>query len=136
GNVAPIATIAGSNTGLGYPSGVAIDGTGNIYVANKATDTVTIYSPLGSSTGALNESPTATIGGSNTGMDSPAGIAVDASGNIYVTNEGGFDGDNASVTVYPPGSTGNAAPAVTIAGPATQLARPQGIAVVVPSAVF
>ncbi len=126
GNVAPIATIAGSNTGLGYPSGVAIDGGGNVYVANKATDTVTIYSP--GSNG--NAAPSATIGGSNTGMDSPAGIAVDASGNIYVTNEGGFDGDNASVTVYPPGSNGNATPGVTIAGPATQLARPQGIAIV------
>ncbi len=126
GHVAPSATIAGSNTGLGYPSGVAIDGSGNIYVANKATDTVTIYPP--GSNG--NVAPSATIGGSNTGLDAPAGIAVDASGNIYVTNAGGFDGDNASVTVYPPGSNGNVAPGVTIAGPATQLARPQGIAVV------
>jgi len=126
GNAVPIATIAGSNTGLGYPSGVAIDGAGNIYVANKATDTVTIYPP--GSNG--NVAPSATIGGSNTGMDTPAGIALDASGNIYVTNEGGFDGDNASVTVYPPGSNGNIAPEVAIAGLATQLARPQGIAVV------
>ncbi|MFI5351554.1 MAG: choice-of-anchor D domain-containing protein [Candidatus Binatales bacterium] len=126
GNAVPIATIAGSNTGLGYPSGVAIDGAGNIYVANKATDTVTIYAP--GSNG--NVAPSATIGGSNTGMDAPAGIALDASGNIYVTNEGGFDGDNASVTVFPPASNGNIAPEVTIAGLATQLARPQGIAVV------
>ena len=33
-NEAPIATISGSNTGLDFPQGIAVDSSGNIYVAD------------------------------------------------------------------------------------------------------
>ena len=125
GNVAPIAVISGSATGLAFPSGVAVDSIGNIYATNKANDSITVYAA--GSNG--NVAPMATISGSNTGLDTPSAIALDSSGIIYVTNEGGFDGNNASVTVYPAGSNGNVSPGLTIGGSATQLARPQGIAV-------
>ncbi len=43
GNAAPsFATISGSNTGLGEPTGIALDAVGNIYVANSLEGTVTI----------------------------------------------------------------------------------------------
>jgi tripartite motif-containing protein 71 len=125
GNIAPIAVISGANTGLAFPSGIALDGNGNIYVSNKANDSITIYAA--GSNG--NVAPMATISGSNTGLDTPSAIALDSTGIIYVTNEGGFEGDGDSVTVYSAGSNGNVSPGLTIAGPATQLARPQGIAV-------
>ena len=91
-NEAPIATIKGSNTGLISPTGIALDSSGNIYVADNggmfADPSVFVYPPLGSSTGLLNESPTATISGSNTGLSYPKGIALDSSRNIYVTDDG------------------------------------------------
>jgi DNA-binding beta-propeller fold protein YncE len=126
GNQPPSSVIEGPNTGLAFPGGIAIDLTGNIYVANEATDSVTVYAPGADG----NVTPTATISGSNTGLETPSAVAVDSSGLIYVSNEGGFEGDNVSVTVYAAGSTGNATPAVTIAGSATQLARPRGIAII------
>ena len=125
GNTAPSAVIVGSNTGLAFPAGIAVDST-NIYVANKATDSVTVY-PLAANG---NVAPIATISGPNTGLNTPSGIALDSAGLIYVTNEGGFEGNNTSVTVYAAGANGNATPVTTVAGSSTQLARPRGIAVV------
>jgi DNA-binding beta-propeller fold protein YncE len=125
-NQAPSAVIMGSNTGLAFPAGIAVDSSGNIYVANMATDAVTVYAP--GSNG--NVAPSKTISGSSTGLDTPSAIAIDSSGLIYVANEGGFEGDNVSVTVYAAGSSGNVTPVTTISGSATQLARPRGIAII------
>jgi len=128
GNTAPIAIISGSNTGLNNPQGIALDSSGNIYVADLGAFSVLVYPPLGSSTGLVNESPTATIGGSNTGLSLPLGIAVDSSGNIYVTDLG-----VSNVLVYPAlgSSTGflNESPTATISGSKTGLSFPFGIAV-------
>ncbi len=68
--------------------------------------------------------PTNTIEGSNTGLADVAGLAVDAAGNRYVSNE--FAN---TIRVFAPGATGNAAPIRTIAGAATQLSFPNGVAV-------
>jgi sugar lactone lactonase YvrE len=127
-NEAPIATISGSNTGLTYPQGIAVDSTsGNIYVADEGATSVYVYPALGSSTGPLNEAPTATISGLDTGLSSPEGIALDSSLNIYVADESA-----SSVYVYPPlaSSTGllNEAPTATISGSDTGLISPYGIA--------
>ncbi|MGH7812414.1 MAG: hypothetical protein ACREQI_00220 [Candidatus Binataceae bacterium] len=106
------------NTGLFYPGGIALDSGGNIYVANFQTAAVTIYPALGASTGALNEAPTVTIAGANTGLNTPYGIALDSAGNIYVVNLYG-----PSITIYPPlatlgTGTYNSAPTATIGGDA------------------
>jgi tripartite motif-containing protein 71 len=107
-NESPTASISGTNTLLGFPWGIALDSRRNIYVASFSGG-VTVYSPVGNSTGILNEVPIATINGSNTGLDGPNGIALDSSGKIYVA-----DGDADSVFVYPAGSNGNVAPIATI----------------------
>jgi hypothetical protein len=146
GNVTPTATISDNpncapcdNTGLSTPYGVAVDFSGNIYVVNPlgGPDTmgsVTIYPPLGTSTGVLNESPSATIQGSSltndvTGFIYPSGIAVDSTANIYVTNPGSLTGASDSINVYSAGSNGNVAPSTTITGSSTGLGAPQGIAI-------
>ncbi len=128
GNTPPIAIIGGSNTELNDPQGIALDSSGNIYVADLEASSVLVYPPLGSSTGLLNESPTATISGFKTLLSLPSGIAVDSSGIIYVTDLAGH-----SVLVYPAlgSSTGllNESPTATISGSKTSLSFPKGIAV-------
>jgi len=124
GNATPTATIAGSNTGLSDPSGIALDAAGRLYVANSLNcdingcfdASITVYAA--GATG--NATPTVTIHGSNTGLDNPAGIALDAAGRLYVRNAPG-------ITVYAAGATGNAAPIATIQGSPTGL-FPAGIA--------
>ena len=114
--ISPLNGTCPDNTGLGGPVSLAIDSSKNIYVANSnggggGYGSITIYPPLGSSTGFLNESPIATIAGQfngectgmgspyaccmsagngdcddNTGLAFPSSIALDASQDIYVTN--------------------------------------------------
>ena len=133
---AATAVIAGSNTGLMQPQGLALDSIGNIYVADESNGVI-VFPALGSSTGALNEDPTATIAGSSTGLAFPGGIALDSSRNIYVANcstleEGGCTAsDGNSVMVYPPLGAGtgklNEAPTATISGTNTGLNQPLGV---------
>lgn len=66
--------------------------------------------------------PTQDISGNVTGLSSPDGIAVDAAGNMWVTNAG-----TSTITEYPAGSTGNVAPINTVGGNATFLSTPIGI---------
>jgi hypothetical protein len=126
-NELPVAQINGTNTGLNGVTGVAVDASGRIYVANKfggsGSGSVTVYAANPS--GTLNEAPIATITGANTGLNGPTSIALDASGKIYVTSYA------ASVTVYSanPSGTLNEGPLATIAGGNTQLTSPYGIAV-------
>ena len=129
-NEAPIATISGSNTGLLSPDGIALDSSGKIYVADYYADSVFVYSALGSSTGTLNEAPSATISTTmTTGLSAPQGIALDSSGKIYVADDGTLRRvGTPSVFVYAAGSNGNAAPIATISGSATGLIQPIGIA--------
>ena len=127
-NVTPIATISGSNTGLYVPGGIALDSSANIYVADYEANSVFVYSALGSSTGLLNEAPSAaTISTTlTTGLSYTTGIALDYSGNIYVA---GNDLNGVpSVFVYPAGSNANAAPTATISGSNTGLVYPWGMA--------
>jgi sugar lactone lactonase YvrE len=121
GDASPIATIAGPNTGLDSPLGIASDGNGRIYVANflAGPGNVTVFDA-----GATGDaSPIATIAGPSTGLDAPIGLALDDAGRLFVTNAGGN-----SITVYPADATGNVSPITTIAGPATLLDSPNGIA--------
>ncbi len=101
-------------------------------MADENAASVFVYPALGSSTGLLNKAPIATISGSKTGLDIPAGIAVDSSGNIYVADRATprrFPRSPRHVFVYPPGSNGNETPTATISGPQTELGNPQFIAI-------
>jgi sugar lactone lactonase YvrE len=123
GNVAPLRTIAGSNTLLAYPYGIALDSAQNIYVANSSNagcvSSVVVYAA--GSNG--NVAPTQAIAGPNTGLNCSTGIAVDATDNIYVANWPG------TVTIYAAGATGDVAPIQTITGRDTHMGLNTGIAV-------
>jgi len=131
GNVTPTAVITGANTGLNLPLGLALDSSGNIYVANEGSqnggaDSITVYPP--NSNG--NVTPTATITGGNTGLSTPVGIALDSSANIYVAEEDYNGGDpDGSFEVFAAGSNGNVAPTRILYGTGNGLDTPVGIAV-------
>ena len=88
---------AGSNDGaaatarFNYPTGVAVDGTGNLYVADSGNHTIRqvtsngMVSTLAGSPG-LYGSVDGT--GSAARFWSPAAVAVDAAGNVYVADPG------------------------------------------------
>ena len=77
---------------LNYPSGVAVDGAGNVYIADAYNDRIRKVNTSGIiSTYAGDGS----IGYSGDGgqatdakLDLPTGIALDASGNLFITEEG------------------------------------------------
>jgi len=127
GNVAPIAEISGSKTGLDGPQFIAVDSNGYIYVTNLYAYSVTIFSP--GSNG--NVAPHATIKGPRTELNEPTGIAVDSAGKIYVANLATPRGPHSmpSITVYAPKSHGNVKPIAKIAGNRTGLIGPYGITI-------
>ena len=53
--------------------------------------------------------PVLRLSGSATGLNQPTGVVTDVNGVTFVANPG-----NNSITKYPPGVTGNVAPAATI----------------------
>ncbi len=123
-SVAPTLTIIGSETGLESPTGVALNSSNKIYVADNVAYSLFVYPALGSSTGTLNEAPGSdTIStATTTGLSQPEGVALDSVGNIYVV-----DSFLASVFVYPAGN-GNAAPTAIIGGNLTGMEDPVAIA--------
>jgi streptogramin lyase len=71
-------SILNSPGSLDYPQGVAVDGNGNIFVADAYNKRVLELTP--SSSGGFTQS---TVG---TGLGIPYGVAVDTSGNIYIAD--------------------------------------------------
>jgi sugar lactone lactonase YvrE len=93
--VAGLAGVTGSADGVGAaarfngPRGVAVDNSGNIFVADTFNDTIRKITPAGSvSTFAgLAGTPGSSNGtGSAARFDQPRGIAVDAAGKVYVAD--------------------------------------------------
>jgi streptogramin lyase len=98
GAVTTLAGTAGSNGGadgtgsaarFNNPQGVAVDGSGNVYVADTVTHTIRKITPAGVVTtlaGTAGWYGSADGTGSAARFASPSGVAVDASGNVYVAD--------------------------------------------------
>jgi hypothetical protein len=121
GNIKPSVTIAGSKTLLTTPVALAIDTKGRIYAANDGFNQILIFAP-----GAKGNATPQVLGGSKTGLLHTDGIALDASGNIFVSNDSEGDGSD-KILVYAAGSTGNKPPIRTISGSKTGLSEPVGM---------
>lgn len=126
GDVAPLGRIAGANTRLAEPGGLALDAAGNLYVANYGDASITVY--RAGDTG--NVAPIRTITGAATQLNGPWGIVLTAT-ELYVGNY-----NDESVTVYPAGANGNAAPTRRIAGSATGISLPWGLALSAAGALY
>jgi hypothetical protein len=108
GNVAPTRDIV---TGCSALFSIAYDQNGVIYEGNNNSNAVNVYGPT-----ATSETQAQYITGSNTQITGPYGVAVDASGYLYVISTSG-----SSILVFAPGVTGNVAPVETISGGNTGL---------------
>ena len=91
------AGVSGDNDGTGvaarfnYPTGLALDGSGNLYVADSTNNLLRKISPAGIVTtlagvSGVSGSQDGTGGGAL--FNNPAGLAVDTAGNVYVADTG------------------------------------------------
>jgi sugar lactone lactonase YvrE len=131
--------IPGSSDGTGIsasfnkPTGVAIDASGNIFVADYGNNTVRKIAPGGVVTTLAG---TLSSGGSSDGLATaasfkgPEGIAIDGSGDVFVA-----DTENNTIRkITPAGSVSTYAGTAGVSGssdgtgPAAQFARPIGVA--------
>jgi hypothetical protein len=118
------AQIGGTNTGLVAPGTVAVEASLNVYVFDSKTATISAFAA--GATGKV--APVRSISGSKTG---PAGgngfsfgLAVSkSSGEIFVSNPG-----TNAILGFAANASGNVAPIQTIAGSATRLSDPLGVA--------
>ncbi len=105
-----------SASSLFYPAGVALDSSGNLYVADTENNRVLFY-PSGSTTatrvygqgGSFTANTENNGGVSASSLFYPAGVALDSGGNLYVADQ-----QNNRVLLYPPTTTPG------IYGPANQ----------------
>lgn len=88
----PIYTIT---DGVSFPTGIATDASGNLYVTNQVTNAITIYT-------AGSKSPIETI---TNGVNTPFAVAVDSSGNIFVANDPSGSQGTPYINEYPSGSS-------------------------------
>ena len=112
GNVAPLQVIEGPNTGLNWPTDIAVHpGRGEIFVANDTGHTVTVYSADANG----DVTPIRVIQGPNSLIKNPVGVKVDLTNNeLWVANLGSH-----SATVYDITANGDATPKRVIrSGPA------------------
>ena len=146
--VAGLAGNSGSTDGLGslarfnFPSGVAVDSAGKLYVADSDNDTIRAILPSGlvSTLAGFAGSPGSADGtGGAARFNSPSGVAVDLAGNLYVT-----DTDNDTIRSVIP-STGAVTTLAGLAGTsgstdglgsAIRFFAPAGIAVDSTSALY
>jgi hypothetical protein len=129
GNTAPIARIIGPATRLLSVNRIAVDSAGQIYVAIEVVDIdsqpagILIY-PDGSNG---NVAPGATIGGVESAIQNPWGIAIDSRSDILVA-EAATD-KKGKLLVFPPGTQGEAKPRFVLEGSDERLIAPTAVAV-------
>jgi len=116
-NIAPSLVLSGALTGITQPTDVALDSSGNLYISDAGSLAVSpsvLVFPAGLS-GTVNQAPTRKISGSNTKLFAPTGIAVDASGNIYVADTTAAGAG--MIYVFSATANGNVAPMTTYTSP-------------------
>ena len=136
GIVNPVASLSGPRSELDYPTGIAFDRFGLMYISN--TDSVTAYSVgwLGG-----DQAPVARLRGMDTKLVRPTGLGFNEAGFMFVANWGGPG--TASIGIFPPdwarGNTGRPTienarigahgipPTATLTGVATLLSGPTSL---------
>lgn len=87
----PINLNFASTARFNYPQGIAVDSSGNVYVADSSSSTIRKITPAGvvsTLAGVQGSSGYVDGTGANAEFDNPTGIAADSSGNVYVADTG------------------------------------------------
>lgn len=111
GDATPIRTI----TGLFGPSGLVVDGAGNLWVASQFGNSLERFTPT-------DTMPSATITGADTLLSGPQALTLDAAGNVLAADE-----YSSAITAYAPNDNGDNAPTYSISGSNTGLDFPDGL---------
>lgn len=128
GVVSSSSTVVTVGSGFSAPQGVAVDGSGNVFVADYGSILVQEIQAgtAGNAAGVVSSSSTVVTVGS--GFAGPTGVAVDGPGNVFVS-----DFKNASIKEIEAGTGGNGAGAVssssTVVLVGSGLTNPQAVAV-------
>ena len=88
GCAATVTSTGYTGGGLDHPHGVAVDGAGNIWVTNYIGNSITELEGAGGTNPGNAISPPTKGYGSDLDLREPYGIAIDASGNVWVSNFG------------------------------------------------
>ena len=96
----PLGTAGVSASLLNQPLSVWVDASGNVYVSDQNNNRVQKWAPGASSGVTVAGDPTGTPGSTGALLNTPAGVAVDAAGNVYVA-----DAINNRVQKWAPGAS-------------------------------
>lgn len=132
GNVHPSAVLGGLSTEILDAHALAFDRKGFLYVTadasvpvggpNFSVPAIFVFAP-----GAHGDAaPVRAIYGPHTSLSSAYGIAIDATGRIYVSS--GFGSPGAAIDVFASDANGDVAPIFKIEGPKTRLYVPTNLA--------
>jgi hypothetical protein len=136
-----VSTLAGSGTAgfadgsattakFSYPNGVAVDSSGNVYVADRSNNRIRKVTSAGVVTTLAGSATGGSTDGTGTAatFSSPQGVAVDSSGNVYVAENGNKirKVTSAGVVTTLAGSTSGFADGN---GPTAKFSGPNGVAV-------
>jgi kumamolisin len=115
----------GSGAFFNIPSGIAIDGSGNLFVADfennnirKVTPTGAVSTPYGSTAGGSQGAGSVNGSGNNAFFKTPNSIVMDGSGDFFIADSG----NNLIREINPSGT-------VSTVGSASQFTTPNGVAV-------
>ena len=138
-------TLIGSSNGTGaaaqfyYPNGLALDSSGNVYIADTFNQDIRVMTPSGSVTTLAGQATTTLPGkagdtngvGTAASFNCPTGVAVDGNGNVYIADSTNNTIRKASfgvVTTFAGGANyGLDGFFVNIEGPAAHFNSPMGI---------
>jgi hypothetical protein len=105
GKAAPMVTITGDQTHIGSARGIALDSSGNIWIAEDSSRAILVFAKAAHD----NAAPLRRIVGDATTIVRAVGIAVDSSGRAYLATYN-------NVLVFAAGADGNVAPVQTLTG--------------------
>jgi IPT/TIG domain len=114
GNTAPERTITGTTTTLVDPGGLAIDASGNLWVADSS---VAVLEFAAGASGDV--APLRTLTGPAGLLNAPVDLKIGSDGSIYVANAGSVD---SGIYVFAKGANGTDAPTRSIVGTNTGFA--------------
>lgn len=124
---------AGAQARFDNPYGVAVDGSGNVYVADTYNHTIRQISPAGTVTtlaGSAGQSGLSDAAGDGARFSGPSAIAVDAGGKLFVTESANHTVRSiSSGSVLTLAGTAGADGSADGAGTTARFNGPQGIAV-------